>query len=125
MELINLNKFPGIYTKRFLDKCGSCIAANKKLQEMLQGKDSDAKFVCASAIFDPTTNEILHSQGEIHGKIIFENIAKTGFAYDTMFVPEGYNETFTALGNEIKLQISHRAQAIKNLIQLLLQKIND
>ena len=119
LEVVNLNNFPGVHTKRFLDECGGFVSANKKLEEMLNGKDPLSRFVCVSVIFDPSTNETLHARGEMNGKIVFENIAKNGFAYDTMFIPEGYNDTLAALGDAIKMEVSHRAHAIRKLIEMM------
>ena len=57
--------------------------------------------------------------GEVKGEIISELRGNTGFGYDPVFVPEGFNETFAELGSEIKNKISHRALAVKELKQYL------
>ena len=38
-----------------------------------------------------------------------------GFGYDPVFVPDGHAQTFAELGETVKNQISHRAQAIAGL----------
>lgn len=53
--------------------------------------------------------------GEISGKIIRERRGSSGFGYDSVFVPEGYEETFAEMGEEEKNKISHRARAVKKL----------
>ncbi|MEE1092302.1 MAG: non-canonical purine NTP pyrophosphatase, partial [Prevotella sp.] len=35
--------------------------------------------------------------------------------YDPIFKPEGYDDTFAQLGNDIKNKISHRARAVEKL----------
>lgn len=117
LEVVNLNNFPGVLTKRFIEEQGGFVGANQKIYEMLNGQDATARFVCEAVIFEPKSNKILHSRGEMNGKIIFENIAKNGFAYDTMFVPNGYHQPIAELGSDVKIAISHRSVALKKLIK--------
>ena len=58
-------------------------------------------------------------EGIVNGSIIEEKRGNSGFGYDPIFVPENYTETFAELGNDIKNQISHRAEAVKKLIDFL------
>ena len=44
---------------------------------------------------------------------------ESGFGYDPVFQPEGYDKTFAELGNDIKNKISHRALAIQKLCEFL------
>ncbi|MCR5197842.1 MAG: non-canonical purine NTP pyrophosphatase, partial [Prevotella sp.] len=44
-----------------------------------------------------------------------------GFGYDPIFRPDGYEQTFADLGEEVKNQISHRARALKKLCDYLLK----
>ena len=58
-------------------------------------------------------------EGVIKGNIIEKKRGTSGFGYDPVFVPEGYNQTFAELGNDIKNKISHRAQAIDKLCKFI------
>jgi XTP/dITP diphosphohydrolase len=58
-------------------------------------------------------------EGIIKGKIIKEKRGESGFGYDPVFQPEGYDKTFAELGNDIKNKISHRALAIQKLCEFL------
>ena len=44
-----------------------------------------------------------------------ETKGENGFGYDPLFVPDGYDRTFAQLTAEEKNQISHRANALKEL----------
>lgn len=89
-----------------------------KLLHELEGKDNRrAQFRTAiSLILDE--KEYLF-EGIIKGEIIKEKRGDSGFGYDPVFVPEGYDRTFAELGNEIKNQISHRALAVNKLCEFL------
>ena len=58
-------------------------------------------------------------EGVIKGEIIKEKRGDSGFGYDPVFMPEGYDRTFAELGNDIKNQISHRALAVQKLCEFL------
>ena len=58
-------------------------------------------------------------EGVIKGEIIQEKRGDSGFGYDPIFKPEGYQQTFAELGNEIKNKISHRALAVQKLCEFL------
>jgi XTP/dITP diphosphohydrolase len=55
----------------------------------------------------------------IKGEIIKEKRGDSGFGYDPIFKPEGYEQTFAELGNETKNKISHRALAVQKLCEFL------
>jgi len=58
----------------------------------------------------------------VNGKIIEERRGEAGFGYDPVFVPEGKDQTFAELGNDVKNQISHRALATHQLAQFLTEQ---
>ena len=114
-----LNGAPGVYSARYAEGEGHDAQANmRKLLHELEGKENrKAQFRTAiSLILDG--KEYLF-EGVIKGEIIKEKRGDSGFGYDPIFKPEGYEQTFAELGNEIKNKISHRALAVQKLCEFL------
>ena len=119
LEVETLNGAPGVYSARYAGGEGHDAQANMlKLLHELDGKDNrKAQFRTAiSLILDG--KEYLF-EGVIKGEIIKEKRGDSGFGYDPVFMPEGYDRTFAELGNDIKNQISHRALAVQKLCEFL------
>lgn len=114
LEIEVLNNEPGIYSARYAGEDKSSQANMLKVLEKMKGiENRNAQFRTAiSLILDGKTYLF---EGIIKGKIIEEKRGDSGFGYDPIFVPDGYNETFAELGNDIKNKISHRALAVKKL----------
>jgi XTP/dITP diphosphohydrolase len=126
LEVDALNGAPGVLSARFaaLDKDENSPDAdnNAKLLRLLKtvpaGKRT-ARFRCVIALveIDPPPS-LRHTQifdGVCEGKIIFEPRGQNGFGYDPLFVPDGYEQSFAELGEEVKNQLSHRAKALARL----------
>ena len=119
LEVEALNGAPGVYSARYAGGEGHDAQANMlKLLHELDGKENrKAQFRTAiSLILDG--KEYLF-EGVITGEIIKEKRGDSGFGYDPVFMPEGYDRTFAELGNDIKNQISHRALAVQKLCEFL------
>ena len=119
LEVETLNGAPGVYSARYAGGEGHDAQANMlKLLHELDGKENrKAQFRTAiSLILDG--KEYLF-EGVIKGEIIKEKRGDSGFGYDPIFKPEGYDRTFAELGNDIKNQISHRALAVQKLCEFL------
>ena len=119
LEVKALNGAPGVYSARYAGGEGHDAQANMlKLLHELEGKENrKAQFRTAiSLILDG--KEYLF-EGVIKGEIIKEKRGDSGFGYDPVFMPEGYDRTFAELGNNIKNQISHRALAVQKLCEFL------
>lgn len=118
LEVEALNNAPGIYSARYAGPGHDSEAnMNKLLQEMKDKENRKAQFRTAIALI-LNGKEYLF-EGIVRGSIITEKRGNSGFGYDPIFVPENYTETFAELGNDIKNQISHRAEAVKKLIEFL------
>ena len=93
----------------------SLISENidKLLANLRDAENRKASFVTCIALVTGSEEHVFY--GEISGKIIRERRGSSGFGYDSVFVPEGYEETFAEMGEEEKNKISHRARSVKKL----------
>lgn len=109
---------PGVYSARYAGEPANSERNIDKLLANLAGKNNrNAKFVTCIALILNGKEHIFY--GEIAGHIISERRGTSGFGYDSVFVPEGYEETFAQMGEEEKNKISHRAKAVKKLSEFL------
>ena len=86
---------------------------DKLLANLRDAENRKASFVTCIALVTGSEEHVFY--GEISGKIIRERRGSSGFGYDSVFVPEGHEETFAEMGEEEKNKISHRARAVKKL----------
>jgi XTP/dITP diphosphohydrolase len=122
LEVDALNGAPGILSARYAGANATDEQKYRKLlKEILEisADNRSARFVCAIAVADE--NGIIHflAEGTCRGKIAFEPRGHNGFGYDPVFIPDGFSKTFGELADEIKQEISHRSQALKQIIQYL------
>ena len=118
LEIRALNNAPGVYSARYAGEEKDSKANMRKVLFELQNKtDRSARFRTVIALIMGKEEYLL--EGAVEGSIINEERGNTGFGYDPIFVPESSSETFAELGAEAKNTISHRAEAIKKLKQLI------
>lgn len=121
LEVEYLDGAPGIYSARFAGDDCDYARNNEKLLMLLEGvpyHERKAKFTTViTMIFE--NGEVLVARGECPGHIIDKAAGEGGFGYDPVFIPEGYQETFSQMGTKAKNMISHRARALEKLTELL------
>lgn len=118
LEIKSLNNAPGVYSARYAgDEHNSEKNMQKVLDNLKNKTDRSAQFRTCIALIKGDKEYLF--EGKIEGKIITEKRGDSGFGYDPIFMPDGYDQTFAELGNNIKNKISHRALAVKKLINFL------
>ena len=119
LEVDALGGEPGVYSSRYAGEAGNDAANNKKLLHELQGKDNrTARFRCVMVLAQD--GEVLASfDGAVEGRMLSELHGEGGFGYDPLFVPDGYDQTFSQLSEGIKNQLSHRAVAMQKVVAWL------
>lgn len=117
----SLGGHPGLHSGRWAKKMGGFPQAHAKLEEMTQGKSREAFFQLVLALHDPRTDQIQFFEGKRAGRIDFPARGEAGFGYDPIFIPEGYDQTISELGMEVKRQISARAKALQALVKTVFE----
>jgi XTP/dITP diphosphohydrolase len=140
LEVDVLNGAPGVHSARFaaLDKSENSHDAdnNTKLLRLLEKVPLEkrtarfrcvialalvpwGKIECASPVCFADELETQIFDGACEGRIQFSASGHGGFGYDPLFVPDGFTQSFAELGEAVKNQLSHRAQALTKLKVLL------
>jgi XTP/dITP diphosphohydrolase len=115
-----LNGFPGVRTKEFAEEAGGMDKAFKQLEYLLRDTSNyKASFKCASVLYLPKEDLLFTYEDQDKGSLTFPPRGNMGFAFDPIFIPNGYDKTFAELGMDMKNQISHRAKAIKGVVEKL------
>ena len=123
LEVDALGGRPGVLSARY---AGAETPYDRKirslLDELFEAGDTDrsARFVCSMAISDPHGSITFEATGVCQGKLANAPRGTNGFGYDPIFVPDGFEQTFGELDDDIKQQISHRARAAREIVRYLL-----
>ena len=119
LEVESLGGAPGVYSARYADGQGHDSKANmnKLLKEMEEKNDRKAQFRTIISLIEK--GEERQFEGIVKGQITREKRGESGFGYDPIFQPDGYETTFAELGSDIKNRISHRARAVAALCDYL------
>lgn len=118
LEVEALNGAPGVFSARYAGDGHDSEANMQKLLKELEGKENrKAQFRTAICLMMEGKEYLF--EGIVKGEIIEEKRGGAGFGYDPIFVPEGYEQTFAELGNDVKNTISHRARAVEKLCTFL------
>jgi len=121
LEVEALDGAPGVYSSRYAgEACNPEDNIHKLLSELQGVENRHARFRTVIALVINGEEHLF--EGAIKGIIIDEKRGGSGFGYDPVFVPEGYNLTFAELGDDEKNQISHRALATQKLIEFLTKR---
>ncbi len=112
---------PGINSARYAGEHGNDAANRAKLLKRLEGvpyEKRTAKFVTVITVVYPGGRKKV-ARGECQGHITEKEIGERGFGYDSIFIPDGHEETFAQLPIEYKNSLSHRHAALLKLTEIL------
>ena len=123
LEVDALDGAPGVYSARYAGPNASDAENRHQLLAALAGagagvRSRSARFRCVLCLLGPK-GEAQYFEGSCEGSITEAERGKEGFGYDSIFMPEGYTETFGELGESVKHRLSHRANAVLALRDFL------
>jgi len=119
LEVDALNGEPGVYSARYAGENATDEANNRLLLERLAGvTDRTARFVCAIAIAD-SRRVVKTFRGAVEGQIITEPRGPGGFGYDPLFFYPPFDRTFGEADAERKFSVSHRGNALRQMLEYL------
>jgi len=117
LEVDPLGGAPGVHSARY---AGADASHEKKIARLLdelakidaKSDQRRARFRCVLAV--ARGGRVLATfEGVVEGKIAERPRGSHGFGYDPIFIPDGFEQTFAELPEEVKSNISHRAKAIR------------
>lgn len=125
LEIDFLNKAPGVLSARFLGEDTSYDIKNNHILDLLKDVPYDkrtARFVCVISCAFPDSDKTMSKTGIMEGHIATEIAGSGGFGYDPIFYLDEYKKTSAELTASEKNKISHRGQALRLMIDYLLEE---
>jgi XTP/dITP diphosphohydrolase len=119
-----LNGEPGVHSARYAGSQGDDAANNARLlRELADVPDHrrQAAFRCVMALCLPGESTRLF-EGHVAGRILSVSRGTDGFGYDPLFLVDGFDRTMAELTMEEKNRISHRGQALRQVVTELAGK---
>lgn len=113
---------PGVYSARYAGENCTYADNNNKLLKALEGVPEEKRTACFVTVITmlyPDGRKLV-ARGECRGKITTEIMGEGGFGYDPVFIPDGFDKSFSQLGTDFKNTISHRKRALDELEQMLM-----
>lgn len=122
LEVEALNGRPGLYSNRFGPQPSTDASRRTYLLQELKGvpRPWAARFRATVAIASPGRG-IQTVEGICPGQIIPEERGQGGFGYDPIFLVQGTDKTMAELDMHEKNRLSHRGQAVRKAIAILIE----
>ena len=114
LEVDALGGRPGVYSARYAGPLRSASDNMNKLLEELRGHtDRKAAFKTVIALY--LGGALTCFEGAVQGQITDSLKGASGFGYDPVFQPLGYQHTFGQMTEVEKNRLSHRGRALEKM----------
>jgi XTP/dITP diphosphohydrolase len=119
LEVDALDGAPGVQSARFAGDGAGDAENNALLLRRMEGvRDRRAQFVCVIAL--ARAGSLVRTfRGVVRGRLLDEPRGPNGFGYDPLFFYEPFGCTFGEADADAKIQVSHRAQALRAMFTWL------
>jgi len=120
-----LNGMPGVRSARWSGPDATDASNNALLLAQIDDvadEQRTAHFEAAVALVLPDGRERT-TTGRMDGRLLRAPVGENGFGYDPLFVASGYDVTTAELSAEDKDRISHRGQAVRAMVPVLLDEL--
>lgn len=118
LEIEFLKGKPGVLSARYAgENKDSQANIDKVLTELKGVNNRKARFRTVIALIINGCET--QFEGIVEGTILTERHGDSGFGYDPIFLPDGYNLSFAEMNLNDKNKISHRARAINKLVDFI------
>jgi len=119
LEVDALGGAPGVWSSSYGGEEGNNARNNDRLIREMAGKtDRAARFRC-TMVLARDGKERANFSGAVEGAVIDGPRGPHGFGYDPLFIPTGYDRTFSELGDDVKNTLSHRSRALAQITDWL------
>lgn len=116
-----LDGAPGVHSARYAGPGADDAANNRKLLAALAGVSPASRqgaFCCVMALCRPD-GECQFFEGRLEGLLLDTPRGSGGFGYDPLFLVREYGKSLAELPLEVKNRISHRGQALRQVLDWL------
>src|SRR5882724_13234813 len=119
LEVDALDGAPGVHSARYAGPEATDADNNALLLERLRGVENrTARFVCVIALV--RDGRLVQTfRGAVEGRILDAPRGSGGFGYDPLFYYEPFGCTFGEASLSQKMNVSHRAQALRAMFAFL------
>lgn len=118
LEVNALKGAPGVLSARY---AGTPSDHKKNIELLLKNLTGKFNRIASfRTIITLMQNKVSYQfEGSLKGVILEEQRGSGGFGYDPIFLPDQYSQTLAEMSLEEKNKISHRALAVKKLVDFL------
>ena len=122
IEVQALGNAPGVYTADWAEtpEGRDYNLAMTKTWAMLEAANAPfprrARFCCTLVMAWPDGHDDVF-EGSMAGRVVWPMRGNQGHGYDPIFQPDGFDMTFGEMDRWQKNEISHRAEAFRNLVK--------
>ena len=125
LEVDALAGLPGVRTARYAGESANSTANMLKLLKAMENENSEnraARFRTCICLIQGQEEFVF--EGVCEGEIAIEFEGDGGFGYDPIFYPTGGVRTFAQMSAEEKNKMSHRGQAVRKMVNVLLARFS-